>query len=123
MSKTQKHKGTRPTAKRNSPNTRTREKRREGARAPKPTTTREEGGRDPPKMAERQHKQRKQRDRRETTAARQKKTRGGTQTREAAGADTAQDRQPRTLQTSYEPSRPLLDRSLKEAIEGEVLSF
>ena len=46
---------------------------------------------------------------------------GGIQTGEAAGAETAQDRQARTLQTSYEPSRPLLDRSLKEAIEGEVL--
>ena len=47
----------------------------------------------------------------------------GIQRGEAAGAETAQDRQARTLQTSYEPSRPLLDRSLKEAIEGEVLSF
>ena len=48
---------------------------------------------------------------------------GKTQTREAAGAETAQDKQARTLQTSYEPSRPLLDRSLKDAIEGEVLSI
>ena len=40
-----------------------------------------------------------------------------------AGAEIAQDRQARTLQTSYEPSRSLLDRSLKEAMEGEVFSF
>ena len=48
---------------------------------------------------------------------------GGIQTRGTAGAETAHDKQARTLHTSYEPSRSPLDRSLKEAIEGEVLSF
>ena len=47
----------------------------------------------------------------------------GNQTRAADGAEKAQDKQPRALQTPYVPSRPILDRSLKEAIEGEVLSF
>ena len=49
------------------------------------------------------------------------------QTRGTTGADTEQRRrarQARTLQTAlYGPSRPRLDRSLKEAKEGELLSF
>ena len=50
--------------------------------------------------------------------------RAAAQTRGATGADTEQGRQARTRQTAaYGPSRPSLDRSLKEAMEGEALSF
>ena len=52
------------------------------------------------------------------------KMKGRTQT-EAARADAAQDGQVRTLQTNpeYGWSRSSLDQPLKEAIEGDTLSF
>ena len=73
------------------------------------------------KSAREKHNQMQEREAQES----RQNTRGGgaNQTRAADRAEKAQDRQPGALQTPYIPSRPILDRSLKEAIEGEVLSF
>ena len=100
MSKTQEHKGPGQRPKRTAQHTHKREKEKEQ----EPQSQRQPGrrggvGGDPPKTAERQHKQREQRDRRETTAARQKETREGRDLGKGSGRGRY-----RTGQTATDPT-------------------